>query len=172
MRCLHAYHGGLPLVIGNYRSTAHIFDDPAVCSPRMVILVVCSDGDALVDALHDRRRPLLSGHAAVHLLPLQFSIELLFDLGTAPLTLLHMVHYLSYLSFQYSTDAVRGEVLVASNDAMRERFLGAVLERLPGASQTMVHALMQQGLSMYNARRGPVAVSQVYNANHGSNLKK
>lgn len=52
-----------------------------------------------------------------------FSTKLFFDPYRAPLTLFHMAHYLGYLSFQCSPENVREDVMVASNDAMRERFL-------------------------------------------------
>jgi hypothetical protein len=88
----------------------------------------------------------------------KFSIQFLFERKRAPQALLSMAYYSGYLSFQYPKDEVRGDVLVAPNDDMRDVFISAVLDSLPDHYQTKAWELFEQGWSFF------AAVSSVYEA--------
>lgn len=67
-----------------------------------------------------------------------------------------MAHYCGYLSFQYPKDEMYGDVLVAPNDEMKEVFIDAVLQSLPGEYQKNAVALAVK----YESRAS--AVKEVY----------
>jgi hypothetical protein len=69
-----------------------------------------------------------------------------------------MAYYSGYLSFQYPKHERHGDVLVAPNEAMRDLFVTAVLNSLPGHYKTKAKELMRQGESFVDA------VSKVYKA--------
>ena len=87
-----------------------------------------------------------------------FCAEYLFDPDRAPQALLSMAHYLGYLSFQYPKDEVCGDVLVAPNNDMRDIFMDAVLDGLPGHYKSKAEECIQQGMSP------AVAVIEAYEA--------
>lgn len=88
----------------------------------------------------------------------KFSAECFFNPDLAPQALLSMAYYSGYLSFKYPKHELHGDVLVAPNDDMRDIFMTAVLDSLPGHYKTMAKELMRQGVSLV------VAVSKVYKA--------
>lgn len=69
-----------------------------------------------------------------------------------------MAYYSVYLSFKYPKDEVSGDVLVAPNDDMREIFMDAVLDGLPGHYKSKAEEWIQQGMS------AAVAVIEAYEA--------
>eukprot|EP01033_Poteriospumella_lacustris_P011602 gene11602-8270_t len=78
--------------------------------------------------------------------------------AAAPQALLSMAYYSGYLSFQYPKHELHGDVLVAPNKAMRDLFVTAVLNSLPGHYKTKAKELMRQDESFVDA------VTRVYKA--------
>eukprot|EP01039_Chlorochromonas_danica_P006637 gene6637-7330_t len=109
--------------------------------------------------------PLHFFNGAIPFSPLQtFSAESLFDPVRAPDALLSMAYYCGYLSFQYPKHEVYGDVLVAPNDEMRDVFMDAVLQSLPGDYQKLALEWMAK-----NVPRA-VALKDAYDAHVTGNL--
>lgn len=81
----------------------------------------------------------------------RFSAQAFFDPVEAPAALLSMAHYCGYLSYQHPRHAEYGDCLVALNEAMREVFVGAVVDTLPAVYKKAFTVCVQGGMARVEA---------------------